>query len=189
MTTFTTIASGSLAIDKPGSSTLMLALRDNPIAIIEGDATAPRIKGQAMARLGDGLDTLTVAASDAYTIAYGLGSTVGTLTTTSTSNVIAHTYTMTHYSGVARFRASHSAGGGTSTLGLYRNGVLASTSYTTTSGAPQLRTVDLAFSAGDVVTWRHKDSGVGSGSDVVLGALSASDAYVPQYPLIPASLV
>jgi hypothetical protein len=48
MTTFTTIGTGSLAVGKPLTSALAIALRDNPIAIAEGDATAPRIEWAAL---------------------------------------------------------------------------------------------------------------------------------------------
>ena len=48
MTTFTTIGTGSLAVGKPLTSALAIALRDNPIAIAEGDPTAPRIEWAAL---------------------------------------------------------------------------------------------------------------------------------------------
>ena len=54
MTTFTTIGTGSLAVGKPLTSALAIALRDNPIAIAEGDPTAPRI---VWAALGAWYDT------------------------------------------------------------------------------------------------------------------------------------
>ena len=41
MTTYTTLSSGSLAVGKPLTSTIALALRDNPIAIAEGNSAAP----------------------------------------------------------------------------------------------------------------------------------------------------
>lgn len=41
MTTYTTIGSGSLAVGKPATSTIALALRDNPLAIAEGNSSAP----------------------------------------------------------------------------------------------------------------------------------------------------
>lgn len=41
MTTYTAIPTASLAVDKPGTSPLVLALRDNPAAIAEGDPSAP----------------------------------------------------------------------------------------------------------------------------------------------------
>ena len=48
MTTFTTIGTGSLAVGKPLTSALAIALRDNPIAIAEGDATAPKLQFAAL---------------------------------------------------------------------------------------------------------------------------------------------
>jgi hypothetical protein len=44
MTTFTTISTGSLAVDKPVTSSLAIALRDNPIAIAEAAPSAPIIQ-------------------------------------------------------------------------------------------------------------------------------------------------
>lgn len=43
MTTYTTIPDANLEPGKPARSVDALALRDNPLAIAEGDATAPRI--------------------------------------------------------------------------------------------------------------------------------------------------
>jgi hypothetical protein len=48
MTTFTTIPNSSLEPGKPIRSIDGLALRDNPLAIAEGDATAPKIQTAAL---------------------------------------------------------------------------------------------------------------------------------------------
>lgn len=48
MTTYTTIADADIDQDSPVTQPLMTALRDNPIAIGEGAAGAPRIYGAAM---------------------------------------------------------------------------------------------------------------------------------------------
>lgn len=189
MTAFTTLTSGSLAVGKPLTSTIALALRDNPLAIAEGDASAPRLYGKAAARLGNGLLTLTIAAADTYFVNFGLGSVVGTLVTTSTVDVAAHTWTMTHYTGSTRCRASHSCAlGHTSSVTLFKNGTLVST-FATTSATAVARTVDVSFVAGDVLEWRHKTSNAAGASTVSVVNQSASDAYVEQPLLIPASAI
>lgn len=49
MTTYTTLSDTTLAQDKPFTQSTSRALRDNPIAISEGDATAPKIDPKALA--------------------------------------------------------------------------------------------------------------------------------------------
>lgn len=48
MTTWTTIPDSNLDVDKPVRSIDALALRDNPAAIAEGAAGAPRVKDAAL---------------------------------------------------------------------------------------------------------------------------------------------
>jgi len=48
MPSFTTILNSVLLIDKPWTSALSIAIRDNPIAIAEGAASAPRVQGRAL---------------------------------------------------------------------------------------------------------------------------------------------
>ena len=50
MTTFREIEESEVAIDAPITTSLMTAIRDNPIAILEGDATAPTILKTAFVR-------------------------------------------------------------------------------------------------------------------------------------------
>lgn len=47
MATYTTLPDSALDADSPITESLMLALRDNPLAIQEGDATAPKIANTA----------------------------------------------------------------------------------------------------------------------------------------------
>jgi hypothetical protein len=47
MATFTTIPDTDLDADSPITENLMLALRDNPLAIASGDAAAPKIQDEA----------------------------------------------------------------------------------------------------------------------------------------------
>jgi hypothetical protein len=48
MTTFTAISNTTAEKDKPLTQSLVRALRDNPLAIAEGDVTAPKVKLPAL---------------------------------------------------------------------------------------------------------------------------------------------
>lgn len=48
MTTYVAIPNGDIDQDSPITQPLLTALRDNPVAIAEGDPTAPKIWGAAM---------------------------------------------------------------------------------------------------------------------------------------------
>ena len=191
MTTYDASAVANTVIAYKKGMTLQQgrALRDNPLAMFEGAAGAPRLLGESVARLGNGLPTMTIAADETYTLGFGLASVAASsYLTLSTTDVVAHTYTMTHYTGVVRCKASHAAGAScTATLSLFKNGTLVST-FSTTSGSPQARVVDVTFIAGDVLEWRHRCV-PGNGSTVSAVSNTASDAYVQQVPLIRASVV
>lgn len=186
---WTSISSGALAVGKPLTSTIALALRDNVGAAMNGESGAPVLFGQAVARFGNGLATLAITAAATHTLAYGMASTVGTVANATGTVTVAHSWTMTHYSGSVRMGASHQASGGaTSTLVAYLNGV-PQFSWATTSSSPVPITYDMPFAAGDLLQWAHYIS-AGSGTSTITGVyISASDAYVQQIPLIPASMV
>jgi hypothetical protein len=66
MATFTNIPDTSLARDKPLTQSVARALRDNPLAISDGDGTAPRMKNPAVAKAWvnfNGNGTLSVRSS------------------------------------------------------------------------------------------------------------------------------
>ena len=178
MATWTTIPDSSLEPGKPIRSIDALALRDNPVAIAEGETGAPQIWGRAAKRLAT-FPALTVSAADTYRTE--LGSNFETLTTftTSTENpptVVAYRYTIAQFTGAMRFRASHVMGGGqTSRLSIYKNNVLVQ-AYTTTSAVPVQRTNDVSIVPGDVIEWRH--SGTVAGSTTSDPQVSASDSYI-----------
>lgn len=54
MTTFTSISNALVAVGAKPFATTVQALRDNPIAIAEGDPTAPKINQGALERLSPG---------------------------------------------------------------------------------------------------------------------------------------
>lgn len=158
MTTFTTIPNSSLEPGKPIRSIDGLALRDNPLAIIEGDATAPRIVGKASKRLQD-YPVLTVSAANTYSILNG-ANPVSLLTSTSSGPyVVAYRYTIALYTGSIRLKASHTYaidGSGATVLGglaLYKNNILVQ-AYTNNTDAFVQRTNDVSCAPGDVFEWR-----------------------------------
>jgi hypothetical protein len=178
MTTFTTIPNSSLEPGKPIRSIDGLALRDNPLAIIEGDATAPRIIGKAIKRIQD-MPVLTVSAADTYDISNGSTPLSLLTTTTGTTYVVAFRYTITTYTGSIRLKASHGTdgtGGLTAYLALYKNNVLIQ-QYTTSSDLLVQRTNDVSCSPGDVFEWRIRLDFAGYTGYFRRDAQTASNGY------------
>jgi hypothetical protein len=184
MTTYTTIPNSSLEPGKPIRSIDGIALRDNPLAIIEGDATAPRIIGRAAKRFSD-YSPLAVTAADTYDVRTQNNHQELTTATNNTNNpptVVAHRYTVGPFTGSIRFKCSHIASASTSRLSIYKNNVLIQAYTTGTTVAA--RTNDVSVSPGDVIEWRHSAvSGLSYTSDVLvsnLGGLAstASDTWI-----------
>jgi hypothetical protein len=179
MATWTTIPDSSLEPGKPIRSIDALALRDNPVAIAEGEVGATRIMGRAAKRLQD-YSVLTVTASDAFLVGLGINSEAGTTSTSSTANpptVVARRYTIELYTGVMRFRLSHSGTDGlTSRLNVYKNNTLIQ-AYTTNSTTLVERTNDISIVPGDVIEWRHSTTGTAYPSNTQSPSVRASDAY------------
>lgn len=181
MTTFTTIPNASLEPGKPIRSIDGLALRDNPIAMFEGDASAPRIVGKAAKRLQD-YPVLTVSAANTYDASTGSNPLALLTATTSNSYVVAQRYTIANYTGSMRFKAAHCNAGGdgfTVYLAIYKNNVLVQ-EYTTTStnGIFVQRTNDVSVAPGDVIEWRFRLASF-SGTTTLFrnDSIFASDAY------------
>lgn len=179
MTSYTAIPNGDIDQDSPVTQPLMTALRDNPIAMAEGDDPAPRILGEAAGRdssvLARRLPVATVTAGD-VTSDQGQGQVTGTTGTTSATNVVAYTYTIRSYSGTLRFFAVQSiVAGGTATAEIYKNNVLVQ-AYTISSGSAN-RTNDVTVAVGDVIEWRHR---VSAGTSNLAASVRANNPYVNQ---------
>lgn len=180
MTDHVVISDTQLDPDAPLTSQLGYQLRDNPIAAFEGAVGAPRLQGAAAADVGRGLLVLTVSAADTVAVERGHGPVVGTISTTSTTEVVAQTYTIQTYTGVMRFVASHASGDNNSiALYLYKNDVLVN-SWTTAGTTQVQRTEDISIVEGDVIEWRHKVT-TGSSSSFGSAAVKANDGYVIQH--------
>lgn len=185
MTTFTTIPNSSLEPGKPIRSIDGLALRDNPLAMFEGDASAPRLVGKAIKRLQE-MPVLTVSAADTYSASIGSGPLPITTSTTSTSNVVSQRYTIANYTGSLRFKASHQGGQytipeiatftTTSTLEIYKNNTLVQ-SYTKLGPGYVDRTNDVSIAPGDVIEWRHRTNDSGAASTAFATGIFGSNGY------------
>lgn len=183
MADWTTIPDSSIEPGKPIRSIDGLALRDNPIAISEGAAGAPRIIGNAAKRIEE-FAVLTVTAADTYSASVGSNPEPLATATNSTVNVVAYRYTIDKYTGSLRFKISQycsyeSEFGQTSlsTLQAYKNGVLLAT-YTYQSTAPITRTLDISIVPGDVIEWRHNTNGGGGVTVYATGAqILGSNGY------------
>ena len=185
MATWTTLPDATLEPGKPIRSIDTLALRDNPVAIAEGEVGAPRIWGKA-AKLINNYPILTVSAEDTYNAIPGTSYVVGTLSNSSNSLVVAATHTIAVFTGSMRFRASHLAVSlGTSALRIEKNGVLMS-EWLNYSNSPESRVADVSIVPGDVIQWKHRIIS-GPGTSIVSGVnVFASNAYVVAPLYIPA---
>jgi hypothetical protein len=124
------------------------------------------------------LPVVTVAAG-AVLSAQGQGAVTGTTATTSSTNVVAYTFTIRSYSGSLRFSVSqqNAGAGGTSIAEIYKNNVLVQ-AYTLTTGTAT-RTNDVTVAVGDVIEWRHRATGAGD-SRLTNATVGADDPYVTQ---------
>ena len=182
MTDFVTRDDTNLGVGRILTSPTLYALYDNPIAIAEGAAGAPRILGEAIEVI-ENLPVVTVAAADTYTIDLGLTRVSGNLTNSTNSFVTAFTITINNYTGGMRFRASHSSSDGTtSTLEILKNGAVQQT-FTTTSTSPVARSRDVVIAPGDIITWRHRMNTSGPTSTVSAVSESADKRYSYRYPI------
>lgn len=149
----------------------------------QGATGAPRLSGNAVATLENGgLSILPVMAANTREVKFGAGQVVVSLTGSSTNPTAAVTYTISHYTGSMRFKATHGSGGaGYAYLYLYKNNVLVSSFITYASAA---RVVDVSIIPGDVVEWRHAMQTGGSPTILSNVGVFATDAY---YEIIPVS--
>lgn len=68
MTTYTAIPNGDIDPESPITTGLMTLLRDNPIAITEGAAGAPRISPAAFSKTGAVASSASVAAIERFSV-------------------------------------------------------------------------------------------------------------------------
>ena len=160
------------------------ALRDNPIAIIEGEPGAPRIVGKAIARLSS-FPVLTVTASDLVNLSAS-NTVLQILSQTNTAvDVVAKRITIVSVTGAIRLKATHrtSDASATASLSLFKNNVLVQ-AYNTTNLLGVQRTVDENVAPGDVLEWRINSSNVSQTAFFENAVETASNGYVFAIPLI-----
>ncbi len=161
MTTFTTIPNSSLEPGKPIRSIDGLALRDNPIAMFEGDASAPKLQTPAIQNDAVTKDKLqSPAAGGTYLIARLVISAKGTdanyLATdykTLQSNSIGVTVLVP---GVIRCSFDHrsAASPNTANARILKNGTQQA-AWANSSASFTTRTLDLAVDVGDLIVFQQ----------------------------------
>ena len=190
MTTWTDLSAGAVGVGGIPSGSTVTALRDNPVAIAEGATGAPRIYGLAAARPGNGLPVVTISAANTVNV---IESTEfeqvigGTFTTTSLVTVLR--FTMSAYTGAARFRSLTNLGSVATEPPQYTSytwywkvdGVtIATASYPTSSGNT-VPSQDITFTAGQVITLEIDiNSSRGYGIGVTPSSVTSNVGYVPQ---------
>ena len=183
MPTYTAIPNTQIEPEAPITSELMTLLRDNPLAIREGDPTAPKILGLAAAT-NDEVEVLTVTAADTYILGVTNDVTVGNLQHNSTSYQTARTIDIVAATGTVRFYASHRIlSSGQSTLRVLKNGTSVA-SWTTTSTSFVERSSDISVVPGDQITWEHRSGSVFDTVAVTNLYEAASNGYTNRSLLI-----
>ena len=187
MTTWTDLSAGAVGVGGIPSGSTVTALRDNPLAIAEGATGAPRIYGLAAARSGSGLPVITISASNAVQINEGTDFEQvinGFFTTSSLVTVLR--YTMTTYTGSARFLTTGQrgdVGGNFTSFNWYWkvDGVTAFTGYVSALSGQSIPSRDITFTAGQVVTLEIDiDTSRSPGVSISPESVTANDGYVPQ---------
>jgi hypothetical protein len=192
MATWTTLPDASLEPGKPIRSIDGLALRDNPVAITEGAAGAPRIVGFAAKRISD-YPVLTVSAAETHSALNGIESVDGTTSMSSSTFVVARTLTIKVYTGSLRFRFNQNLSTPfnfqqISTAEVLKNGTIIATYSLQTSSefVSAVRTLDISIAPNDVIAIRHKiNEPVVGVSSIGPVSVFGTNGYIPRDLFIP----
>lgn len=179
MTDFTNIPNANLETGKPIRAVDGRALRDNPLAMFEGNG--PKLLGEAVATATNGLPVLTIAAVGGHELTEGAGPVAGTTTTTSLAYVPAMSWTITCFTGSARLGFAHRRGTGSSGASQARvmlNGVSVAT-WSNSALTDVSRVLDIDIAPGDVLVLEHSAQSTASSSIISSISLSGSNAYRP----------
>ena len=166
MTTFTTIPNSSLEPGKPIRSIDGLALRDNPIAMFEGDASAPKLQTPAIQDDAVTKDKLqSPAAGGAYLISRLVINERFTASAyPGTDNLYLQALSLgvtVLVPGVIRCSLDHRSYGSVSVgARILKNGVQQA-AWTTTSASFTTRTLDLTVDVGDLIIFQQSSPGEG----------------------------
>ena len=163
MTTYRAISDTEVAVDAPLTQQLMQALKDNEVAVREGDATAPRIDHRAIVEPTVGNFRV-----------FGGTATNGSLEISdATADATGQTHTILR-TGTYRFHIHYfkDTGSGSMRVILYKNGSVVHTTGSIGSSTSDTSTKEESFSYGD--TWRvdldEQNNGIsGAGVRVSIG--------------------
>jgi hypothetical protein len=159
---YVAILDTQLEPDAPLTSQLMFQMRDNPIAIAQGLAGAPRIVGDAHPQFAAGgvvIDSLSIDGADEIVSTGVFGNGPGTKYTN-------YYYFTAIRSGTLRLTCDLRLTGTATLAGIavLVNGVLSS-EQTTTSGAYSSKTVDFSYASGQQVLVRGRVDHTNSGGN------------------------
>ena len=143
MTTYRAISDTEIAVDAPLTQQLMQALKDNEIAVREGDATAPRIDHRAI---------VEPLAGD-FRVFGGTGTFGSSEISNQVNSAVGPTHTILR-KGTYRFRIFYFKGTGSGSMRavLYKNNSVIHTTGTIGSTTSFTSTTEQSFSYGD--TWK-----------------------------------
>jgi len=156
MTTYVAIPNGDIDQDSPVTQPLLTALRDNLLATIEGDATAPRIYGAAMFGPAAG------STVQRNCLPWGTEAS-GSIITGTITNLLAASPMTALVACVVQVRVTHSiavSGGASASVAILKNGTAVQTYTTSQTGA----TTDVTLGAGDTLAVRTIAEGAGPGT-------------------------
>lgn len=190
MTAFTTVPDDVLEPGDPIRSIDIIALRDNPIAMFEGAAGAPRLVGNAVSLFPGTYPVLTVTASDAVSVINGLGTTQTGGSSTSTANPptdVRVRHVPEKYTGTIRFRASFGRQPeynqpDTYRLAVRKNGTILQ-EYSVSVGVQSFTpltavSIDISVVPNDEITWAISSVQNAAPSRVNNGNNTASNGYL-----------
>jgi hypothetical protein len=191
MADWTNLPNTAVGVGGLPSGTTVTALRDNPVAIAEGAAGAPRLYGKAAVPRTQQAElavlSLTAASTFVLDNLHWTGDFSPASTTTVSSNwTTAGTITSVLMSGTVRFQATQQifgTGSGTCQIRLLKNSVEIDIFSLFGAGGDSnvaTRSVDTSISVGDVFEWQVRRSD-GSGSKTAsINTISqrADDRYV-----------
>jgi hypothetical protein len=191
MADWTNLPNTAVGVGGLPSGTTVTALRDNPVAIAEGAAGAPRLYGKAAVPDSQKaeLAVLSLTAADTFVLSnlHWTGDfSAASTTTVSSAWTTAGTITSVLMSGTVRFRATQQISGlgsGTCQIRLLKNSVEIAIFSVSAGGGDsnsEVRNVDTSITAGDVFEWQVRRSDGSGGKTAQISSISqrADDRYV-----------
>ena len=189
MADWTNLPNAAVGVGGLPSGTTVTALRDNPVAIAQGAAGAPRLYG--LAAVPDSkrteLDVLLLTASDAATLgSLHYSGNFSSLTTSSSTFQSAGTITSVLMTGSIRLQATQQATptndlNNTCEIRLLKNGSVVQTfSLTAQAGTgtnSRTRNVDVSVAIGDTFEWRVRRTSSSGSSSILNQLVRANDGY------------